>query len=726
MLETLETRRHFAFGTVLTAFGTGGSSSAPTLGNVSDYHTEAFTLSDGKTVVAVGGGMTRFNANGALDTTFGTDGITQFRRVSLIDAAPDSSGRIYALVKSASGTLVQRFQANGRLDSAYGTSGSTLVADDQKFLPEAIAVQGDGKVVVAGIYGGTAFASTVTRVYRLTAGAALDSGFGSSGKAEFTMAVSDLTLPYANDEVADLRVLGSGKILVLGTSYNSDTGLGGSYGDSVATLARLNSGGTLDSSFGSGGVARRATFDDISVENTAGTIRADGSAVVASTEFGGPFRTSFVGFSASGKTAFNTYALAAGGANSASDATALPDGRVAFVNRGGKTWLVTADGVISNVLQPNAGGDRTNAIVATSGGDLILADVNNPYVRVTEIDAGKIGDARPDNLPAASVIDTAADGNGGLHVAFFDTASKSLKYDYRNAQGYWSGVRSIDLGAGAGAAISIDTFINSKGRTQVAVAYYDANAGDLKLATSSTNGRKWATQTVATKGLVGISPSLHFTDAGGYAVTYYSKTAKSLYYSINNTGTWTTETVATGGSGEWSEMQFDPETRRPAVAFSGPKNTVMYALRDRKTGWGSTTLATTSAGVAFVNLALPNYAGFGPRVSYYDLANADLMYVGYQRNAKPRLTPQIVASRGIVGAYNDIVGHDYNNTLYAYSRNGDSVFSYAYDSTDGNAVPTTVVTGGGRNLSVATSKYDDSTVVAIAYTDTATGLTFVR
>ena len=727
-IESLESRKMFAavFGTIVKGFGTNGVATAPTIGAGNNGHVEALTLSSGKSLVGVGGGLTRFNADGSVDATFGTSGITLFKRVSFIDDAVDSSGDIYVLVSAASGTLIQRYTAAGRLDSTFATGGSALVESSATFTARALDVQADGKVVVAGTLQGSDSNVQTTRVYRLTTGGALDSNFGTSGKVDFKLGSSDLLLPNAFDLIADVHVLSNGKIEVAGASFNGD---GNTYGDGVVALARLTSGGVLDSSFATGGVARRAAFDDVALGSTTGTIRDDGSALVSTNEssFSSSTdgRTNFVGFSTSGKALFNAYVSSSSNTGLPVDAAPLADGRVALVNDLGRAWLVGTDGSISNAVQPviTSGG---NAITTSADGALLLATTSDSNVNLAKIAAGRIREVRPDNLPAASVIATAADATGGLHVAFFDTASKTLKYAYRNSQGYWGGIRTVDGTVGAGAAISIDT-TQAKNRTNVAIAYYDAANGDLKLAFSNTNGRKFGFETVATKGNVGISPSLHYTDSGGFAVSFYSKTTQSLYYALNNGTGWTTDTVATGGSGLWSDLQFDPSTRRPAIAYTGPKNTVMYALKDKVTGWNSTTLATTKSGAAFVNLALPNYAAYGPRVTYYDLASADFVYANYYRYATPRNQIQTIASRGNVGAYSDVFNDGYGGSTlaYAWSRSADAIVSYSNVAIGSVPVATTVATGGGRNLSVAFDPLSYS-VDAIAYTDTASGLTFVR
>lgn len=125
------------------------------------------------------------------------------------------------------------------LDPAFGAGGKVLTSfpgsrDDQ---PAAVAVSG-GKIVVAGsssLRGGTSdFA-----LARYNSDGTLDTGFGAGGAEGSGLVITDFL--GRNDIASAVSVLGSGKILVAGTS-------GGDI-----TLARYNSNGTLDTSFGVGG-----------------------------------------------------------------------------------------------------------------------------------------------------------------------------------------------------------------------------------------------------------------------------------------------------------------------------------------------------------------------------------------------------------------------------------------------------------------------------------------
>lgn len=727
--ETLENRRHFIFGAPLASFGVTGQVTAPTIGGSDSGFSTVTTQSDGKIVAAVGGGLTRYTTAGVVDKTFGTAGIVGFRGFSFRDFAIDSSGRLDVLASGASGTFVLRYNTTGTLDSSFGSGGTALVESSKTFHPEQLALQSDGKIVVAGTRSDDSTGSTA-RVYRLNAGGSVDSGFGSSGATSIALGTGNLITPQLGDYVADVRALSNGKIEILGSSYNyqpesydSDNGYTAAVsGSSIVAIARLTSGGAADSSFGSSGVVRKAAFDDELITSRAGVIRADGSAVITDSDAS---QAVFVGFSANGNVAYRNYDPSFYHVSDAYSATALGDGRVAFVSGFGQIWTIDSTGNTSNVVTPLPNASTgTAAIGATSSGDLVATFIVGNGLTAVAVDAGKATDARPDNFAGAQGLSTAEDGAGNLDVAFFDTATKTLKFAYRTPTGLWSRVITVDGDKGAGANLSIAT-TTVGGKSSVAVAYYDAATADLRIA-GSTNLKTFAVETVASKGAIGLSPSLQFTDAGGYAVSYYSKTTKSLFYSLKTGTKWTTQLVAAGGAGAWNSLYFDPSSRRPAIAYSGAKNTVMYALKT-KAGWSSVVAATTASGAGFVNLAITYSL---PVISYYDLANADLVLLQYNQNYSGKWAATTVASKGIVGSYNQLfIDGSGNADLYAWNRSSNSVLKFVVSRYDNSIDASVVATGGGRYLA-ATGTYSyqlpDADADAIAYIDSASGDVFVR
>jgi len=135
---------------------------------------------DGK-VVAAGVDMVtsapvvaRYNADGSLDTTFGTDGfVSPFDDDSIVDGwatsvALDASGRIlvYGLavfeIETGKGKkkkierfgafALARLDADGSLDTTFGDGGNAFVSEMAEDIgqPSMLALQADGKIIGSG------------------------------------------------------------------------------------------------------------------------------------------------------------------------------------------------------------------------------------------------------------------------------------------------------------------------------------------------------------------------------------------------------------------------------------------------------------------------------------------------------------------------------------------------------------------------------------------------
>ncbi len=130
--------------------------------------------------------LTRHFPNGAVDRSFGTNGFLT------VDLGGDVANGPVALVRRGDGTLlvaatvlsgsngdfvVARLDASGAFDATFGVGGKRAIdfGGDDRFA--AMAVDGTGRIVVAGGGGSASFA-----VARLTEGGALDTTFSDDGK----------------------------------------------------------------------------------------------------------------------------------------------------------------------------------------------------------------------------------------------------------------------------------------------------------------------------------------------------------------------------------------------------------------------------------------------------------------------------------------------------------------------------------------------------------------
>ena len=294
-------------GVVDTSFG-GGINITP-IGSGEDYANAVAVQADGKVIVAGSAAMptgtfvslVRYLRDGGLDTSFGTAGklVTQVgtRSDAAAAIALQADGKIVVAGSSdQNGTgldfLVLRYNADGTLDNGFGNGGKVVTAigsDTDKAW--AVAIQADGKIVVAGESNSGNTSGVDFALARYNANGTLDNGFGTGGKVVTPLksgtgrdSVYALALPMVGSEQRILAIGGDGDFQAARYLPNGslDSGfaiagkvsglfnsnIGGARGvamlpDGRAVLAgainndfaaaQLTTSGTLDASFGSGG-----------------------------------------------------------------------------------------------------------------------------------------------------------------------------------------------------------------------------------------------------------------------------------------------------------------------------------------------------------------------------------------------------------------------------------------------------------------------------------------
>lgn len=236
--------------------------------------------SDGRIVALGSNRLARYNADGSLDATFGSAGqvTVSFSGVQdeALDVALQGDGKIVAVGASRPGGVnarddfaIARFNADGTVDTAFGTAGRAYVDfagghDDAT----AVIVQPDGGILAIGYaatdVGGSAFDFAVAR---LTTAGVLDATFDSDGRATANVA-GELDRAYA----AALQPDGA---IVLAGEVRADRSDPGDVG-----LARFTANGAPDTTFGSGGTVHISYAAD-SDQAVDVAIQGDGKIVIA-------------------------------------------------------------------------------------------------------------------------------------------------------------------------------------------------------------------------------------------------------------------------------------------------------------------------------------------------------------------------------------------------------------------------------------------------------------
>jgi len=162
--------------------------------------------------------------------------------------------------------------ASGSLDPSFGQGGRTLTDfDNSTDIANAIAMQPDGKLVVAGTtYTNNDFSGEDFALARYNPDGTLDAGFGNNGRVT-------TDFPGLAADISAILVQPDGKILVAGGAFPLFTFLGN------FELARYNPDGSLDASFGSGGIV--TTHFPQGSYASALVLQSDGRIIAAGTDY---------------------------------------------------------------------------------------------------------------------------------------------------------------------------------------------------------------------------------------------------------------------------------------------------------------------------------------------------------------------------------------------------------------------------------------------------------
>ena len=324
--------RHNPDGTPDTSFGDGGTVTTA-VNNMdpdlqwSEAHAVALQ-SDGKIVVAGSSWrgyenccwftVARYNTDGTLDSSFGGDGrvFTDFGSPDEAqDVAVQPDGKIVAAGTTGGSVAVARYNADGSPDTSFGGGDGQVSNDPAPGLPEeggdgrTLALQPDGKIVVGGEVGTTRFDFVLLRY---TANGTLDTSFSGDGieRTDFG----------AYKSVEELAVQSDGRIVAAGAS------------DGRVALARYTTSGALDPSFDGDGKV-------LNSNSGAADMRlqpADGRIVVAGGN--GDFKVQRYNPDGSLDSGFGTGGVATadfGGSDAAGGLALQPDGKIVAAGRGG-------------------------------------------------------------------------------------------------------------------------------------------------------------------------------------------------------------------------------------------------------------------------------------------------------------------------------------------------------------------------------------------------------
>jgi uncharacterized delta-60 repeat protein len=361
--------RYNSDGSLDTSFGTGGKVTTDFNGDYDDGYSVT-VQSDGKIVVAGRArgsnninddiALVRYNSNGSLDTSFGTGGkvTTDFNGSTDFgqSVALQSDGKIVVAGEAftpgvyGSDFALARYNSDGSLDTSFGTGGKvTTDFDGNSGNGQSVTVQSDGKIVVAGYFSTSSYILDFA-LARYNSDGSLDTSFGTGGKV-----TTDFNGGY--DIGFSVTVQSDGKIVVAGYATNSS-------GNKDFGLVRYNSDGSLDTSFGTSGKVT-TDFNGNSDSGYSVVLQSDGNIVVA----GGSQSSSRT--VSGGNFAYDSYFAVA---------RYLGDGKpVAPVGTPGNDNLNIDFSVEDNILNGLAGDDILSANYS-SGANILNGDAGNDTI----------------------------------------------------------------------------------------------------------------------------------------------------------------------------------------------------------------------------------------------------------------------------------------------------------------------------------------------------------
>lgn len=308
--------------------------------------------------------VARYDENGELDTGFGGgDGrvTTDFGGNDAFDVAIQDDGKIVV----AGGAGLARYETDGDLDNTFSTDGKLTTDFGVASTMRSVAVQSDGGIVVAGAAGNSDVEDTDFAVARYKSDGDPDNTFSTDGKL-----LTDLG-GNSDDDGHDVAIQGSGEIVVAG----------GSNGDFA--LARYEADGDPDATFGGG--------DGLVAQDLGEQERANGVALMA----GGAI-------------------LAVGGKGSSIEGEQVVGGAFAlyrFTSSGTPdATFGGGDGQVNTEFDGTS--SAADGVAVLSGGQIVAAGATSPPFASFEIEPGRLQDFVLAGYESDGALDTAGFGGG--------------------------------------------------------------------------------------------------------------------------------------------------------------------------------------------------------------------------------------------------------------------------------------------------------------------------
>jgi uncharacterized delta-60 repeat protein len=429
-VEALEDRRLLNAGALDPTFGNGGIVQTPALrGSLDDEADRVFVQPNGQLMVvgvtqpsALPNGpyaitISRYQASGSLDTTYGSGGTvttgltspnyiqpTQLNNDNVV-CQPDGS------IVILWGNEVTRYGPSGTLDTGFGSNGFVVPSgfcdlSGNPSGPNALALQSDGKILITGstlVQPDVNYPVIDVLLERLNSDGSLDTSFGTGGKVIQNLGLNVPNGSSAGDQSwgASLAIQPDGAILVAG---GVSAPLSGAGIDPFVARFQPNNGNGLDTSFGNGGESVLVQKDND------GDLAEVGAKAVPLAVYGSWWST--------------------GLPQTATSVTLQADGKMLVGIFSGNTLIrLNQNGTLNSGFARGAGGQNGISLpeyetpfVVDGGGGILVPEINSPQDPVTGNHEFDLTRYNPDGSPDLSF------GSNGTGTALFPIASGADSY----------------------------------------------------------------------------------------------------------------------------------------------------------------------------------------------------------------------------------------------------------------------------------------------------------
>lgn len=441
----------------------------------------------------------RLNPDGTLDSGFDGDGtlvVNSFNESYAYDLFVQADGKIVVVgarydANFSASMLALRLNADGTLDTSFGTGGysepDVSAGDDFAY---AAAPLGNGQFLMAGSRIDANFNNQPV-VTRLNADGSVDNTFGNNGIAE-------VTVNQIENQFWSIGVQADGRIVASG-SFSRD--IGGGLSDRDVLVACFDVDGVLDPTFGTGGTVVKAITPNEQDVAFGQALDASGNIFLAG--FTEQANFSYDGFllemddSGADVTTFGT-----GGAvtfnppvdqNVFYDVVLQPDGKPLVCGTSGGFIFnprdqvlarYTTAGVLDNTFGTNGyvlnsingGFDEANALALQSDGAILVAGrgysgtnnditvfrhINDISTSVAEADKPVAVMVHPNPARVGMPI-TVNSVEEAVRLRLFDARGEEVVVDARSLNG---AVRSVELRAGLAPGTYVLQVVGASGRT---------------------------------------------------------------------------------------------------------------------------------------------------------------------------------------------------------------------------------------------------------------------